>query len=345
MSKSDGMPRVLIVEDDPADAELCELEVRRALGPCEFRRGQTREEFLAALDSFRPSLILSDFAMPLFDGLTALKLAIKHVPETPFILVTGSTNEDTAVECMRTGAWDYVIKENLKRLGPAIHGVLEQKRLRMERKQAEAALRESEEQFRGLFEKAPIGKTLTGLDGRFLKVNAAFCRMVGYSEKELLGLEFTSITHPEDVAESRTHLDLQASAEVGGSSFEKRYITKAGQVIWVAVNYILLRNAEGKPEFFLVTFQEITALKRAEAMLREQLDELHRWQDVMLDREDRIGALKREVNELCTRLGDPVRYPSQDEEADGATSSDCRMTGDDRPAIRAGDADGKGRVE
>jgi len=110
--------RVLIVEDLPTDAELSEREVSKALGSCEFRRVETREKYLAALDEFCPALIVSDYRLPHFDGMTALKLAVEHCPDVPFIIVTGSMNEDTAVECMKAGAWDYVIKEHVKRLDP-----------------------------------------------------------------------------------------------------------------------------------------------------------------------------------------------------------------------------------
>ena len=140
--------RVLIVEDLPSDAELSEREIRKALGSCEFRRVEIREEYLAALDDFRPGLIVSDFKMPQFDGLAALKLALERCPDVPFIMVTGSMNEDTAVECMKAGAWDYVIKEHVKRLGPAVQSALERQRLRMERKRAEAERKSLEEQLR-----------------------------------------------------------------------------------------------------------------------------------------------------------------------------------------------------
>ena len=144
---------VLIVEDLPTDAELTEREIRKALPSCEFRRVETREDYLAALDKYHPALIVSDFKLPHFDGLTALRLALDRCPDVPFIMVTGSMNEDTAVECMKAGAWDYVIKEHVKRLGPAVESALERQRVRMERKRAEDELRESEARFRDMFER------------------------------------------------------------------------------------------------------------------------------------------------------------------------------------------------
>jgi two-component system cell cycle sensor histidine kinase/response regulator CckA len=135
----DGL-RILIVEDLPTDAELAEREVRRVLPGSEFLRVETEEDYLAALASFRPDAILSDYKLPRFDGMSALKLALERTPETPFIVVTGSMNEDTAVECMKAGAWDYVIKEHIKRLGPAVEGGLARRRMRRERKISADAL-------------------------------------------------------------------------------------------------------------------------------------------------------------------------------------------------------------
>ena len=120
--------RVLIVEDVPADAELNEREIQQALTPCIFKRVETEEDFLMAIDEFKPDFIISDYQMPTFDGLTALKLTLERTPLTPFILVTGSMNEDTAVDCMKAGATDYVVKEHLKKLGKLLSVPLKKRR-------------------------------------------------------------------------------------------------------------------------------------------------------------------------------------------------------------------------
>jgi putative nucleotidyltransferase with HDIG domain len=137
--------KILIAEDQPADADLCEREVRKSLSSCEFWRVDTRQDFITALQEFKPDLILSDYKMPGFDGMDALKITQQYSPQTPFIIVTGSINEDVAVECIKAGAWDYVIKDHIKRLGPAILGAMEEKKLRVAKllaeEQREAAYR------------------------------------------------------------------------------------------------------------------------------------------------------------------------------------------------------------
>ncbi|MCF8038293.1 MAG: PAS domain S-box protein [Desulfohalobiaceae bacterium] len=129
--------RILIVEDLPSDAELAEREISKEISPCEFRRVDTQDEYLQALQEFKPELIVSDYLMPSFDGMTALKLALEYEPEVPFIVLTGSMNEETAVECMKAGAWDYVIKEHVKRLVPAVRSALEQKEVNRKHREAE----------------------------------------------------------------------------------------------------------------------------------------------------------------------------------------------------------------
>jgi len=129
--------KILIVEDAPADAELCEREVRKVLKSCRFQVVDQRQTYLTALSEFQPDLILSDYSMPGFDGMSALRLALENTPETPFIIVTGSVSEDVAAESMKAGAWDYIIKEHIKRLGSAVVNALEKKQTLLTKRKAE----------------------------------------------------------------------------------------------------------------------------------------------------------------------------------------------------------------
>jgi len=142
--------RILIVEDCAPDAELAEAEIRRAGLAIETRVVETPETFLAALAEFGPDLILSDYRLPHFDGMTALRLAQEHAPATPLLINTGSMNEEIAVACMKAGAWDYILKENLTRLGLAVRAALERKQGLAEKARAERSLAESERRYRKL---------------------------------------------------------------------------------------------------------------------------------------------------------------------------------------------------
>src|SRR6266511_2732066 len=144
--------RILIVEDKPSDAELAKYTIQKVLKDCEFQIVETRKDFLNALEVFQPDVILSDYSLPRFDGMKALKLVLEHAPLTPLIIWTGSISEDVAVECMKAGANNYVLKENIKRLAPAVIHALEERQLLLERKQAEDELQNSEQRFRALIE-------------------------------------------------------------------------------------------------------------------------------------------------------------------------------------------------
>ncbi len=151
---SEGGPgasvRILIVEDCAPDAELAAREIRREGLRIETRVVDTPEAFVAALLEFRPDLVLSDYRLPHFDGMAALRLAQEHAPDTPVLISTGSTNEEIAVACMKAGAWDYILKENLTRLGLAVRAALERKLDLAEKARAERSLAQSGRRYRKL---------------------------------------------------------------------------------------------------------------------------------------------------------------------------------------------------
>lgn len=112
--------KILILEDVPADAELMEIELRKGGVAFASKRVMTREDFTDALESFAPDLILSDYSLPQFDGLSALEIAQKTHAEIPFIFVSGVMGDERAVETLKKGAVDYVLKDRLVKLAPAV---------------------------------------------------------------------------------------------------------------------------------------------------------------------------------------------------------------------------------
>ena len=140
--------RILMVEDLPSDAELIEYALRREGLRFSLRRVETEGTFLKELGGFAPDLIISDYHLPQFDGMTALRLAKEHAPDTPVIMATIPVNEDTAVECMKAGADDYIIKDRLARFGPAVKAVLERKREQEENRHTAEALDEAQHAMR-----------------------------------------------------------------------------------------------------------------------------------------------------------------------------------------------------
>ena len=135
---------ILILEDVPTDAELIQFELKEAGTVFTARCVTDKSSYLKALDEFPADIILSDYSLPSFDGLSALKLAVKKCPDVPFIFVSGALGEETAVELLKQGATDYVLKSRLFRLAPAVNRALQEVQERREKQMAEEALKKRE---------------------------------------------------------------------------------------------------------------------------------------------------------------------------------------------------------
>ena len=138
-----------------------------------------------------------------------------------------------------------------------------------ERKRTEESLRESEERFKSAFEYTAIGMALTDINGRFLRVNRAWCEMIGYSEQELLNMTFQAITYPNDIELNQDYLHQLLAGEIDSFHIEKRYFHKCGHVIWVQLSVALMYDAHGKPLHLISQIQNITDRKQAETALRQ----------------------------------------------------------------------------
>ena len=146
--------KILMLEDEPVDAELAMRELRKAEIAFSSRRVDTREAFVAALEEFRPDIVLADYHLPTFDGLAALAISAERAPDVPFIFVSGAMGEEFAIETLHQGAADYVIKDRIGKLVPAVRRALQEAAERRLRHKAETELEASEERFRKIAESA-----------------------------------------------------------------------------------------------------------------------------------------------------------------------------------------------
>jgi len=182
-----------------------------------------------------------------------------------------------------------------------------------ERQKAEKSKLLSEQYFKNVFEYASVGKSITGIDGT-IRCNNAFGELLGYNQKELEEINWRKLTHPDDIEKNDKIVQSIISGEYNSFRWEKRYLHKDGHIIWVDISTVLLRDSNSNPLHFITTIQDITSTKLANEKVLLQLHELQRWQTVMFDREDRNRQLKKEVNELAIRLGENIRYESQQDE-------------------------------
>lgn len=176
--------KILLLEDIESDVELAIRELKSSMGIFDIEICDNEDDFTEKLVKFSPDIIISDYQMPTFNGLRALEITKKSSPFTPFIILTGSLNEDTAVDCMKAGAEDYVIKEHIKRLGVAVKNALKKKEIALERHTAISALADSEEKYRSLIENLGEGVVLLDKKGRFTFVNKAAMEIFELSANE-----------------------------------------------------------------------------------------------------------------------------------------------------------------
>ncbi len=259
---------VLVIEDSADDALLLEIELQRAGYAPVCQRVETPAALAAALERQKWDLILADYHLPHFDGLAALAIVKEKGLDLPFIIVSGYITEDTAVAAMKAGAHDFVMKDKLARLGPAVERELRDAEGRRERRRSEEQL-QAEQTFREAIENSvPSGIAVVDLEGRQTYVNPAFCAMVGWREAELIGASPPFAYWPPEEAERITEalsIFLQGKAPAGG--VELRFRRRDGERFDVLVQITSLRDAFGNVTGWVSSVSDITERKRAEARL------------------------------------------------------------------------------
>ncbi len=257
-----GKLKILFVEDVKSDAELVWREIMKNKISFEKLLVDNRKDFLEGLKSFSPDIIISDYSLPSFDGMSALQIRNEQVPHIPFILVTGSINEEVAVECMKAGADDYILKDNLSRLGPALNNSVNKIKLVKQKNEAEAALHESEERFRVLYNDAVVGLYRTNLQGEILLVNTTLFKMLGFNSLEELKKRNL---REAGYGPSYSRLDFIDQVEKAGEvkDLEAVWIRKDGTEIFVRESAKAIYSPDGKLLYFDGTVQDITEQKLA----------------------------------------------------------------------------------
>jgi len=237
------------------------------------RRVESRENYLNAMEEFQPDLILSDNTLPSFDGLSALSIAREKLPDAPFIFVSGTIGEEQAIESLKHGAMDYVLKTNLSKLVPAVKRALNEVKERIERKQTEQSLKESEERFRAVFDTANDGilVALTA-DKKFYLANKAICRMLGYGMDEIKNIGVADIHPKNDLPYVISQFERQMRGEID-VALNLPVKRKDGTVFYADINASSLKL--GNKEYLLGIFRDITERKKGEegiAMRSTMLD-------------------------------------------------------------------------
>jgi PAS domain S-box-containing protein len=260
--------RILIVEDQPTDAELILREISNAGFRFTSQLVDTKQDFLDALKNFNPGIILSDYVMPMFNGMLALQLAKEFDPSIPFIIVTGSMNEETAVECMKAGADDYVIKEHISTISTAIKDAFEKKNLREEKRKAEENLRRNEEQFRLLTENIADMIAVLDCEGNRIYNSPSYKEILGNLDK-LHGTDSFMEIHNEDKEKIRKIFFETVKTGVGQRA-EFRLIGKDGNIYFIESQGSVIKDENGKTVNVVVVSRNVTERKLNEKILQEK---------------------------------------------------------------------------
>ena len=259
---------VLIIEDSENDAMLLEIELQRAGYQSSCLRVDTPEAMRFALERQEWDLIIADYVMPHFNGLAALGLVREMALDLPFIIVSGHITDDTAVAAMKAGAHDYVMKDNLARLGSAVHRELRDAEVRRERRRSEENLK-AESAFRQAIENSvPAGIAAVDLEGRQTYVNPAFCEMVGWGEAELIGARPPFLYWPPEETDTITNaLGKVIQGDSPASGIELRFGRRDGDRIDVLLQTTPLKDSFSNVTGWVASVSDITERKRAEVRL------------------------------------------------------------------------------
>jgi len=283
--------RILLVDDNPDDRALAMREVRREFPDSQFQQISQVSELHRILELGRCDLMITDYQLRWSDGITVLLAVKMRWPECPVIMFTGTGNEEVAVQAMKAGLDDYVLKSprHYARLPSAVHMALEHARQRKARRDAES-------RYESLFDEVPVGLFRASPDGKLMDANPSLMEMLGYADLETLqrrrALKFFT-----DTRARRRFLDgLRQAGEVRG--FEAQFRRSDGKAIWAEVNVRAIRDARKRVQSCEGSLEDITARKRSEKQLKDSREQLRALAAYLQSvREEERTRIAREVHD------------------------------------------------
>ncbi len=320
--------RLLHLEDSARDSQLIEDRIEATGLDCEIVRANSRERFEAELKAAPFDLILCDYNLPGYGGVTAIRDARRLQPDTPVMIVSGSIGETEAVACLHAGATDYLLKQQMERFGPALRRALDEAASQRQRRKAEADLRASEAEFRLLTEAMPQIVWITRPDGYHVHFNRRWYEFTGLTPEQSLGGGWNPAFHPED-QERAARIWSEALATGEPYEIEYRLRRADGTYHWMLGRALPMRDARGEIVKWFGTCTDIDELKQAQTQIGEQAALLDLTQDaiVVRDLEHRVlywnkgaertygwtaeEAVGRPVTELIYRTLDVLTGPME----------------------------------
>jgi two-component system, cell cycle sensor histidine kinase and response regulator CckA len=264
--------RILHLEDNPDDRRVVQEWLEEKKFATEFTNADNEAGFVNALEKTTFDIVLSDKSLPGFDGLTALRIVREKFPHIPFVFVTGSMGEEAAIETIKDGATDYVLKDRLSRLIPAVQRAIREAEQEEKNRQIEEKNREQA----ALLDKAQDAIVVTDVEGRVLYWNKSAERIYGWPASDIIGRNATELLATDAIKYEEAR---QILLEKGNWTGELMAVNRGGNDLIIEGRWTLVRDELGKPKSILIIDTDITEKKALEAkFLRSQ-------------RMDSIGAL------------------------------------------------------
>jgi len=329
--------RVLVLEDVRVEADLAIQQLARGGIRCVYSRADSEASFRAALSRFRPHLILSDFGLPGFDGMTALQIAVESVPEVPFIFLSGTIGEERAIEALRRGAVDYVLKSNPGRLVPAVRRALKEVSERAGRRLAESRIRQSEQRLRDIVDTSQDWIWEMDAGGEFVFSSESVRGALGISVQDVLGARFERLIHEDDRAVFGGTLARLSAAQKIASGIVTRWRHASGQHRWLECNLTALIGESGQVCGYRGTQRDISERKHQQEMIL-RLTRMLQMQSGINAAVVRIGereALLREVCRVALQVGGYELVVVSLVEADGRHVVPWYRLGLDSPSLES----------
>ncbi|HLA73507.1 MAG TPA: diguanylate cyclase, partial [Steroidobacteraceae bacterium] len=249
--------RLVLVEDMPMEAEIAIRQLESGGFSCNWKRVESEEVLRRTLREAKPDLILSDFTLPAFDGLSALEVAREVAPDTPFIFLSGTIGEERAIDALQRGAYDYVLKTNMARLVPAVRRALNDASIR----RARVAL---EQQLRDIVVTSQDWIWEHDRDGKFTFCSDSVRSILGYGPDEVLGTNASQYVHPEDLAALDFAMHTLGANQRTASNLQARWRHRNGSYRWLERNMLALLGENGQVTGFRGSERDFTERRRQE---------------------------------------------------------------------------------
>src|SRR5437660_11982834 len=257
--------RILHLEDNATDAELIQGILETEGIVCDVTRVETQTDFFASIEHGGFDLILTDFTLPSFDGLSALKIAREKCPGVPFIFVSGTIGEEAAIDSLKEGAVDYVLKDRWSRLPAAVRRAVREAQERAERRRVEEELRQGEELFRKIMENVDDLVTVQDVEGHRVFTSSSYRHVLG-DPAALVGTDAFAEIHPED--KERIQRIFRDTVATGiGQRAEYRFLLRDGTICYIESQGSVIRDKDGEVTNVVVVSRDVTERKRVEREL------------------------------------------------------------------------------